>query len=143
MTNIKIYETKDQTKEFYSKMGKYFAFREYAKEMGGWQFYNKENSVWFLMEDSFEETIGFCALFFEKSHIFLDNFFINKKFRGKGYSRLLFDKRLDYAKFFDLPIQAIVENPIQEHNYKRCNFEIYGMRGHYRKWRLLPNENNK
>ena len=136
--NIKIYSynSEEQNSNFYSIIGKYFAFREYAKEMGGWQFYNKDNSVWFLLYVD-DILAGFCCMFVENTHIFYDNFYIFKEYRNKGLSKILFDYRLKECKKYNKEIRAIVENPIQDKNYIRNNFEYYGNRGHYKKWRLL------
>lgn len=135
MIRIIEYTVEQQDSSFYSIMGKFFAFRKYAHEMGGWQFYNKDNTVWFLMylED---ELIGFCSLFNENTHVYFDNAYIFKEFRGHGYSRQLFDARLTCARNLQKEIRVISDNPRQIHNYIRNGFEFYGKRGRYGKYRL-------
>lgn len=135
---IIVYKPHEQNKEFYSIMGYYFAHKKYAYEMGGWKFYSKEGiTTWFLAYVD-NILVGFCALFEETTHLFMDNFYIIKEYRGKGYSRTLFDYRLNYAKInFKKEIRAITDNVLQEKNYIRNNMEYYGLRGHYKKYRIL------
>ena len=136
MIDIVVYSEEMQTDEhFYSIMGKYFASRFFTKEMGGWQFYNKPNSTWFLAYVG-NELVGFCAMFNEKTHIFLDNFLILEQHRGKGLSRTLFDYRLDAARKTGKEIRVITSNPYQIKNYERNGLTLTGNRGKYKKYTL-------
>lgn len=135
MIKILTYEQHEQNEKFYSIMGRFFASRDCAKEMGGWQFYNKDNSTWLLAYEG-KDLIGFCALFEENTHVFMDNFYILKSYRGKGYSRTLFDYRLKFAKGLNKEIRVITNNPFQMKNYERNGFTHYGDRGQYRKYKV-------
>ncbi len=127
--------------DFWCKMGKFFAYRKYAKEMGGWQFYTKDKSVWFV---SFldGEIIGFNAIIHEKTHSYFDNFYVLPEFRGKGLSTPLFNMRLNYAISLKREIRVITDNPIQIKRYTDNNFIHYGMRGKYHKFKLYANKNS-
>lgn len=132
---IKIYPEPAQDDAFWSLMGRYFADRRYAKEMGGWQFYTEPNSVWFLLFDD-GALAGFCAAFFRKTHIFWDNFYIFPPYRGQGLSRQLIDARLAYCQTTTKPIKAITDNPRQVRNYERINMQTQGQRGRYTRFIL-------
>ena len=131
---FKIYEENDQNKDFYAEMGEFFANRSYAKEFGGWQFYNEPNSVWFISYIS-DQIVGFCAVFNRKTHIFWDNFYILKDYRGLGISTLMIKKRFLYCQKFKKEIRSITDNPIQMKNYKKIGMVEYGKRGRYTKYR--------
>lgn len=138
MINVQVFEQDDQDPFFYAIMGKYFADRKYAQEMGGWQFYNKENSTWFIAFDR-GEVVGFCSNFNEKTHIYFDNFYVHKKYRGMGYSKILFEKRLSKAKEKQKEIRAIANNPIQIKTLIQFGFKLCGTRGRYYKYKLEVN----
>lgn len=121
--------------DFFTRMGKFFAFRIYAQEMGGWQFYTKPGSVWFVAINETNEVMGFCSIIQEKNHVYFDNMYVLREFRGNGVSRLLFDARLEYAKTMKQQIRVITDTPIQVRRYRECGFEEYGMRGRYIKFR--------
>jgi GNAT superfamily N-acetyltransferase len=121
--------------DFFQIMGKYFAFRDYAHEMGGWQFYTKKGSVWFVLMDG-ENVLGFCSIIQERNHIFFDNFYMLKEHRGKGLSRLLWEERMKYAKSMKQEIRVISDNPIQIQRYEKEGFAFYGMRGKYFKYKM-------
>lgn len=133
---IRIFTPETQDEKFYAIMGQYFAHRIYAQEMGGWQFYNKDNATWFLLFDD-GVLLGFCVLYNEKTHVFWDNFYILKQYRGQGNSRVLFDARLEYSLVIGKEIRAITDNPIQVHNYEKNKLEHYGQRGRYKKYRKV------
>lgn len=128
----------DHEGDFWSLMGRYFAFRDYAHEMGGWQFYTKHGSVWFVLTDG-KTVAGFCSIIQERNHIYFDNFFVLKEYRNQGLSRQLWDARMAYAKTMRQEIRVISDNPIQIARYKREGFCFYGMRGHYQKYKLCSN----
>jgi GNAT superfamily N-acetyltransferase len=126
---------KNHEGDFWALMGRYFAFRDYAHEMGGWQFYTKPGSVWFVLTDG-KAVAGFCSIIQERRHIYFDNFYMLKEFRNKGLSRQLWEARMDYARSMRQEIRVISDNPIQIARYKREGFEYCGMRGHYQKYKL-------
>lgn len=131
---LNIYDNHED--DFWSVMGKYFAFRDWAHEMGNWQFYSKPESAWFvLLKENL--VIGFCSIIHEKTHNYFDNFYMMPDYRGLGLSKYLWDYRWQYATNLHREIRVISDNPIQFKRYEACGMEYYGMRGHYRKYRKL------
>jgi len=126
---------KNHEDDFFEKMGEFFAFRKYAHEMGGWQFYTKDGSIWIVLFVN-NKVAGFCSIIQEKNHLYFDNFFMLKEFRGLGLSSELFKKRLDIALSMNQEIRVITDNPIQMKRYSKFGFEHYGNRGRYNKYRL-------
>ena len=135
MIQIEVYTPEKQGEDFYSIMGYFFAHRKYAKEMGGWQFYNQDNATWFLGYAK-GELIGFCCYFNENTHVFLDNFYILEPYRGNGYSSELFRYRLNNAKVIGKEVRAITDNERQMKNYEKNGFISNGHRGRYKKYVL-------
>lgn len=133
---VKTYTNHEE--DFWAKMGRFFAFRDYAQEMGGWQFYTKPGSIWFVLYDC-DNVAGFCSIIQERNHIYFDNMYVLKEYRGKGLSRMLWDQRMAYARQMHQEIRVISDNPIQLRRYEREGFTFYGMRGHYLKYKLLCN----
>ncbi|NCB46831.1 N-acetyltransferase [bacterium] len=131
---IRIFDSKDQDKIFYGEMGHFFADKKIRQEMGGWQFYNKPDSVWFICYDG-SEIVGFCAMYRESTHILFDNFYVLPCQRGKRISNLLFDARMEFCQKERMELRAITDNPIQMRHYERHCFEFYGNRGRYKKYR--------
>ena len=132
----------DHESDFWSIMGKYFAFRDWAHEMGNWQFYSKPGSWWFVLTKQIhsiedDSVIGFCSIINEKTHNYFDNFYIMPKYRGNGLSKILWDERWKKANELKREIRAISDNPIQIKRYEDSGMEFYGMRGHYKKYRKL------
>ncbi len=124
---------KDHEANFWELMGKYFAFRDWAHEMGGWQFYSKPGSIWFILIGD-PGIIGFCSIINEKTHNYFDNFYIFPEYRKRGYSKILWDSRWEYAMSLKREIRVISDNAIQIKRYEDCGMEFYGMRGHYKKY---------
>lgn len=131
---LNIYE--DHEDDFWSVMGKYFAFRDWAHEMGNWQFYSKPGSVWFVLTESCGVT-GFCSIINERTHNYFDNFYVMPEYRGKRLSRILWDERWKKANDLKREIRVISDNPVQIKRYEECGMEFYGMRGRYRKYRKI------
>jgi GNAT superfamily N-acetyltransferase len=127
--------------DFWHKMGPFFAFRSYAHEMGGWQFYSKPGSVWFVAL-LHNEVVGFCSIIQEKNHIYFDNFYVEKEHRNNGYSTILFKARLDFALSMKQEIRVITNNPIQLKRYHDHGFMLYGMRGKYSKFKYNAGKNS-
>lgn len=137
--DIKIFTPELHDKFFYGEMGYFFGEKSIRQEMGGWQIYNKPNATWFICYDNLK-IVGFCAMYTESTHILFDNFYVLPEERGRGISNLLFDKRMDFCKQFNVELRAITDNPIQMRHYKRWNFEEYGKRGRYTKYRRFSND---
>jgi len=128
--------------DFWCKMGKFFAFRDYMHEMGGWQFYSKEGSIWFVATID-EKVVGFCSLIKERTHLFFDNFYVLKQYRGQRILSLLFEKGLKVALESKKEIRAITDNPIMIKKFGSVGFEYYGNRGRYKKYKLKNDGANR
>lgn len=138
-TNIVTYTNHEGN--FFAYMGAFFAFRIYAQEMGGWQFYTKPGSVWFVAFDTSKDKVqGFCSIIQEKNHVYFDNMYVLPEYRGQGISRLLYDTRLKYAPLMGQEIRVITDNPIQLKRYRESGFIEYGKRGRYTKFKQERNE---
>lgn len=125
--------------DFYTLMGPFFANRKYAQEMGGWQFYTKDRATWFVgLVDG--QVVGFCSVIHERTHLFFDNFYVLKPYRGRGYSNLLSKKRIDYAKQLRKEIRVISDNPLQHRKYERDGFRPSGSRGRYTVYKWRPDK---
>jgi len=131
---------KEQKEDFYSKMGYFFANRKYAQEFGGWQFYTKENAIWFVAYIN-GHVAGFNCIIIEKTYLFFDNFYIIEQYRGLGLSNKLHEKRFELAKQMNKEIRCICDNPIQIKRYIKENFTHYGFRGRYHKFKYNGNRN--
>lgn len=132
---VKIF--KEETPQFWILMGKYFAYRTYASEMGGWQFYTKPGSIWFIAHEN-RHVLGFCSAINEGKYYYYDNFYVNKPHRGIGIGSMLHDIRNAEIKALQKEIRVISDNPIQIKKYKENGFVFFGMRGKYHKYRWCP-----
>ena len=128
MIQIKKFESDQQTSDFYAIMGEHFASLEHKKEFGGWQLYNKLDSIWFLLYDN-EILIGFCAFFKKKDYYYLDNFMILKDFRKKGYSKILMEECLKH--FNNIKISVMTNNEIQMRLLEKFCFIRRSLKGRY------------
>lgn len=133
---IKIYTNHED--DFYTIMGPFFANRKYAQEMGGWQFYTKEQTTWFVAFIN-NKVAGFCAAIHEPTHIYFDNFYVLQPYRGQGISNQLSNTRFNYAKQQNKEIRVISNNPIQFRKYIRNGFIEHGHRGRYTKFKWSAN----
>lgn len=136
---IETYTPSQQDYDFYGMMGPFFACREYAKEMGGWQFYNDTNTTWFVALDV-SGVVGFCSAIEKKTHIYWDNFYVVPSDRGKGISTMLHRARLQWCSGKG-ECRAITDNPIQAHNYIKIGMVETGKRGRYTKYTLAEELN--
>lgn len=132
---VKIFET--ETPEFWLLMGRFFAHRLYAHEMGGWQFYTKPGSVWFVLLVG-EDVRGFCSAINEGKYFYFDNFYVLKEWRGVGYGSILHNARIEWANKLNMEIRVISNNPIQIKKYLEQGFLHVGWRGRYSKFKRLP-----
>lgn len=134
---IDVYPPEKIDGSFFAIMGKFFANKEYAEEMGGYPFYNLPGkTTWFLMFVD-NNLVGFCAEYEEKKHLFYDNFYILKEERGKGYSKILFEYRLKHSLEKKKEIRALCSNPSQIKNYEENLFQVYGRKGHYLRYKRI------
>lgn len=133
------FDKTNQNRVFYGYMGEYFANRKYANEMGGWQFYNTDNSIWFVYIDEQENVNGFCSAIINKTHIYYDNMYVLEKFRRNSISKELFKSRQYYCEthYKKMQIRCIIDN-MNTHHQKTVEsngFVYYGDRGKYKKYR--------
>lgn len=134
---VDVVKSRDQDDNFYALMGCHFASLEHKKELGGWQVYNKENSIWFLIFNEIGKLVGFCVLFEEKSWNYLDNFVILKEYRGKKYSNLLFKFVINYIIEKKLIMRVISNNLIMLKKFDSIKImKIIGNRGTYKVYQL-------
>lgn len=126
---IKVFDSEKQDSYFYSIMGYHFASLEHKKELGGWQLYNKEGSIWFLIFDDNDNLVGFCGVFETKKYLNIDNFIILKDFRKKGYSKMLLDYVNKY--FHDSTLRALVSEGFQQKIFINFGFKAIGIKGHF------------
>ena len=127
---IRIYRSEYQNAEFYSKMGKYFASLEIAKELER-QLYNKPNSVWYL--STFKNSIlGFAALFDNGKYYFLDNLYVLPEHRREGTALEIVSEIV--SNHTDKPIKLIANNPYAIKIFSSLGFEEDGRNGKYQKY---------
>jgi len=125
---IKLYTEQDQKDDFYAMMGPHFASLEHKKELGGWQIYNKPESVWCLgFEGSF--LVCFCGYYKQGKYYVIDNFVVLKGYRDKGYGTSLLGQSL--KKFAGHIIRATTNNVIQQHLFDKFNLKVSGKKGSY------------
>lgn len=129
----------EETTAFYADMGKYFAHRSYAHEMGGWQFYTKPGSIWFLAKSK-GVVVGFCSAINEGKYWLFDNFYVEKGYRGQGIASELHKIRCEVVFKTGKEIRVISNNPIQFKKYEQYGFIYYGNRGRYKKYKWNPDQ---
>jgi GNAT superfamily N-acetyltransferase len=137
---VKIEIFREETPRFWLLMGKYFAYRSFAFEMGGWQFYTKPFSVWFIALDENDNVLGFCSAINEGRYYFFDNFYVNNEYRGIGTGSELHKIRDKEIKLLNKEIRVISDNPIQIKKYQQYGFIFNGNRGRYHKYKWNPNK---
>ena len=126
---IQVYTSDFQNDRFYSKMGKFFASLDIAKELER-QVYNKDNSVWYL--SCFDnEVLGFAALFDNGKHYFLDNLYVLPQHRNEGVAREIV--REIVSNHTDKPILCIANNPYALKIFCSLGFKEVGKLGKYKK----------
>lgn len=131
---------REQDRAFYADMGHFFANRTYAAEMGGWQFYTKPGSIWFVAYIG-GDVVGFCSAILEKTHWFYDNFYVLPQFRGIGIASKLHELRNNEIMPMMKEIRLIVNHPAQIHKFEQYGFIQSGNRGRYRVYKWHPNTN--
>src|SRR5574344_1736152 len=111
MITIETFNEEEQKDRFYSIMGPHFASLDHKEIMGGWQLYNKPDSIWFLLfEDN--KLASFAALFNNKSHLFLDCFMTLEPFKKKGYAKELLTEIIKLAENKREEVRLITNNDI-------------------------------
>lgn len=123
--NIKIYN--DFTDEFCIKMCKYFADKQFIKELDN-QLYSNKNTTWFLFE-ALGIVEGFLSVEDKNSYYYVDNFYVLKNYRNNDIGNCLLDTVLKI--FNDKPIKLITRNNIALQMYLKRNFKLQYQRGRY------------
>lgn len=131
MITIKVYDSLEQdTSDFYSIMGRYFASLDIKKELES-QLYNKAGSIWFLIYNDYE-LVGFCALYPDKNNsMYLDNLYIFPWYRGNGYATELIRRIINYHN----KIHLIACNDYAIRIYKSFGFIEFGNKGKWKKFK--------
>lgn len=124
-----IKETNGSETIFYFLMGKFFADRKIIKEMDC-QIYNENNMDWFLYFNKEGEVIGFLSLEPKKDYLYLDNFYVVEKERGKGVGESLLKYCLDNKS---KNIKLISRNELAINLFEKYNFKKIGKNGRYYK----------
>lgn len=115
---------------FFTMMGKYFSRKEIIKEMGS-QLYSNENMKWYVLYNNINDVIGFASIEEKKEYYYLDNVYIIKKYREKGYCKKIISKIINDNN--NKPIKLISNNEIAINVYKKFKFKEYGKNGSYLK----------
>lgn len=73
------------------------------------------------------ENIGYCGFKKDKNKVFLSKLYIKKNFRGNGYSKILLNRVINFAKENDLGSIYLTVNKYNSNTisiYKHLRFEI-------------------
>ena len=131
MIIIETFNEEEQKDRFYSLMGPHFASLDHKKLMGGWQLYNKSNSIWFLLFED-DKLASFGALFNNKTYLFLDCFLTLESFRKKGYAKILLTKIIELAESKREEIRLITNNEVMFNTVSKLGFSIRSKKGSYK-----------
>lgn len=131
MITIKVYDSLMQdTSDFYSIMGRYFASLDIKKELES-QLYNKVGSIWYLIYNDYE-LVGFCALYPTKdNYMYLDNLYVFPQYRGNGYATELISNIIKCHN----KIHLIACNDYAIKIYKSLGFIEFGNNGKWKKFK--------
>jgi len=115
---------------FFTMMGKFFARKQYIKEMGC-QFYSNEKMKWYILYENIMDIRGFASLEDKGKYYYLDNVYVIDKYRNKGYATRILNKII--LENNDKSIKLISNNKIAINIYQKLGFKIYGTNGSYKK----------
>lgn len=128
MMEIVVYEGEYDRSEFYSKMGKYFAEKEYQNELP--YLHNEEGKIWFVaMEEG--KVAGFASLVIENTKIVLATSYVEPEFRKRGFYKKLIDANMKYCKGIEKPFVCTTNNEIFKKHLEKLGFEIYRQTKNY------------
>lgn len=124
---VKEYPAELSEEKFYSLMGKYFAERQYRKQMP--YLINDKKYVWRLYFHK-NELIGFYHYtYLKKDLIEFGGLYLEEKYRGKGLGkRILFEQNQEFSKYNQ---KSISNNPIVLQIRNELGFVETGKRGSY------------
>lgn len=87
---------------------------------------NQEGYTYFLGYED-KKLVGYCGVKDEKKRLFLSKLYVHKSSRGKGYSSLLLNKAVDFAKKKNLTsiyLTCNKQNTNSLHIYEHKHFSI-------------------
>lgn len=118
---------------FFYMMGKYFSRKEIIKEMDC-QLYSNENMTWYIRYDTISDIKGFASIEDRGKYLYLDNFYVIKKYRGQRYSKEILEKILENNK--GKKIKLITRNEIAKKLFEKYGFYVYAENGRYYKMEI-------
>lgn len=124
---VKEYPTELSEEKFYSLMGKYFAERQYRKQMP--YLINDEKYLWRLYFHN-NNLIGFYHYtYLTEDLIEFGGLYLEEAYRGKGLGkRILFEQTVEFSEYNQ---KSISNNPIVFHIREKLGFVETGKRGSY------------
>ncbi len=125
---IVVYEGEYDRSEFYSKMGKYFAEKEYQNELP--YLHNEDGKVWFVAMEE-KKVAGFASLVIENTKIVLATSYVEPEFRKRGFYKKLIDANMKYCKGIEKPFVCTTNNEIVKKHLEKLGFEIYRQTKNY------------
>jgi len=125
---IKQYKGDYDKTEFYSLMGKYFAEKQYQKEMP--YLVNRKTNVWFLAFES-KTLVAFAAINELKNKIVLEHSFAESEYRHKGIWKKLNEVRLKYAAEVKQDVEVITKEDHLKKYWLGIGFSEYKKSGSY------------
>lgn len=125
---IKTFEGDYDRKEFYGLMGKYFAEKQYTKEMPYLE--NKKSHVWFIAFEN-NTIIGFGSVETLENKILLSHSFVEKDYRNAGIWSAINKYRLTFANMRNKPIEVITKEEYLRDYWIKQGFEIFRKNGSY------------
>lgn len=126
---IEVIKSDRQDGKFYSRMGKYFASLDIAKELER-QLYNKDGSVWYISSYG-GRVMGFAAVFDCGKYYFLDNLYVLHDFRNDGVAKEIVEEII--SNHTDKPIKCVANNPYALKIFYSNGFVEVGQNGKYKK----------
>lgn len=125
---IVVYEGEYGRSGFYSKMGKYFAEKEYQNELP--YLHNEDEKIWFVAMEE-EEVAGFASLVIESKKIVLATSYVEPEFRKRGIYKKLIDANMKYCKGIEKPFACTTNSEIVKKHLEKLGFEIYRQTKNY------------
>lgn len=120
----KVYEGDYDRSEFYSIMGKFFAEKQYKKELPYIE--NNDKKSWCLFYRD-NKLAGFYAYSKEKNSVVISNFFVISEYRLKGLAKSMINDSLNIAS----SIQYTTNNPYMIKMLKGFGFYVITEKGSY------------
>ncbi|NHZ85353.1 MAG: GNAT family N-acetyltransferase, partial [Planctomycetia bacterium] len=89
--------------------------------------YSKENTLTFILKKD-KWIIGYLSLQFQpkKDFVHLFHLFVDRSYRGKGFSKLLIQKAISYSEENRIPVITLFVNPNNQSAIKL--YELFGFK---------------